>query len=563
MISWIQKYFQHHFRSIFTVLLIVTIISFVWGINASGGLSGSGRQFAERHYFDYNLSLPEDQRRLFGDAQVSAQLQFGFAGFEPEQIQQFAFQRGAALHLANTWHIPAATDAEITEAIKNLRTFTGQDGQFDAKAYGTFRDNLKTSPRGGLTEADVKRVVSDDVRVDKVNKLLAGPGYVLPSDIKNQLARGETSWTLGVATADYTAFKTDVKPTDADLTKFFEENAFRYEIQPKLVASYVDFPTTQFLPMVTVTEAEVRAFYDQNPARFPKPAEVKPATPDAAITPPKPADPAMDFALVRTQVEAALKLERAQKLALKAASDLTLAIFEAKIANGAALETFLATRKLTLKPLPPFSRDAAPAELGGSAEIATEAFKLNEKNFVSEALSVPTGGAVLVWKDLQPARKPLFTEVRDKVSTDYIESEKRKRFVELGKTVKSQIEARLKAGDAFEKAVETAAATSNLKIEAKKIAPFTLRNRPQDLDFSVIGALEHLNQGQVSDMSINADKGILVYAVEKKLPDMSETSPAYADARKQLASVTSRMGASGYLAEMVQKELKKSEPKAP
>lgn len=559
MISWIQRYFQHHFRSIFAVLLGVVIIAFVFTIGASPGLGHADRRIMERQFFGYDLNTPHDQQRLFGDAQLSAQLQMGaFGGLDAEQIQNYAFQRGAALHLADQWHIPAATPVEITEAIKKLRMFAGPDGQFDAKAYGTFRDNLKTNSRG-LNEGDIARVIGNDVRVDKVNKLLAGPGYVLTADIKNQLLRADTTWTLATATADYAAFKIDLKPTDAELTKYLEENAFRYEVPAKIVARYIDFPAANYLASVSVTEADARAFYDQNPARFPKPADAKPADAKPADgKAPAPANPAADFAAVRPQVEAALKLDRAQKLAVKAASDLTVSLFESKV-RAAALDGFLAERKLSLKPLAPFTRDAGPAELGGSPDIAAEAFKLSADRFVSEALATPSGAAVLVWKETQPARKPLFTEVREKVLADYLESEKRKRFVELGKSIKTQIESRLKAGDTFEKAV--AAASGSLKLEPKTLPPFTLRDRPQDIDYAVLGPLEQLEKGQISEMAINVDKGLFVYAVDKKAPDLSEANPRYVETRTQLASYASRMGASAYIAELVQKELKKSEPK--
>ena len=36
MITWIQKYFQHHFRTIFGVLLALIIVSFVFITNTSG-----------------------------------------------------------------------------------------------------------------------------------------------------------------------------------------------------------------------------------------------------------------------------------------------------------------------------------------------------------------------------------------------------------------------------------------------------------------------------------------------------------------------------------------------
>jgi peptidyl-prolyl cis-trans isomerase D len=563
MISWIQRYFQHHFKTIFAVLLAVTIISFIFTIGASPGIGRGDRRVVDRYFLDYNVSLPDDQRRLFGDAQLSAQLQLGaFGGLDADQIQNYAFQRAATLYLADQWHIPAATTAEIADAIKNLRIFAGENGQFDPKQYASFRDNLRTGSRG-VTESDIARVIGNDVRVEKVNKILAGPGYVLPADVKSQLLRADTTWTLALATVDYAAFKPDIKPTDAELTKFFEENSFRYEIPPRVVATYVDFPATNYLPEVNVTEADVRAYYDANPARFPKPADAKPAAPDAkAPATPAKTDPAADFALVRPQVEAALKLERARKLAEKAASDFALALYEAKVANGPALDTFLATRKLQAKPLQPFTRDAGPAELGGSPEVAQEAFQLNQERFASDALATPAGYAILFWKETQPARKPAFGDVRQKVAADYIENEKQKRFVELGRTVKSQLESRLKAGDTFDKAAAAVASSTGLKIDAKTLAPFSLRNPPQDFDYSARGALEHLDKGQVSDMTIAADKGILVYAADKKAPDLSEANPRYVETRNQLASYTSRLGAQAYISELVQKELKKAEPKA-
>lgn len=568
MISWIQRYLQHHFRVIFAVLLAGTIISFVFTIGASPGIGSGDRRVIDRQFFGYNLSLAGDQQRLMGDAGLSASLQVGsFAGLGAEQIQNYAFQRAATLHFADQWHIPAATTSEITDAIKNLRMFAGPDGQFDAKAYATFRDNLKTNPRG-LTEADIARVIGDDVRADKVNKLLAGPGYVLPGDVKNQLARADTVWTLATATVDYAAFAPDLKPTDADLTLFFEQAGGRYEIPPRVVATYLDFPAASQLASVTVTETEVRAFYDANPTRFPKPAPpATPAAPDAtkpeAVSPAAAAkvDPAADFAAVRVHVEAALKTERSQRLALKAASDVALALFESKVTSIPALDSFLAARQLTPKPLAPFTRESGPAELGGSPEIASEAFKLNQGRIVSDAISTPSGAVILCWKETQQARKPLFAEVREKVTADYAENEKRKRFVELGKSIKTQIEARLKAGDALDKAADAAAAGTGLKVASKTLAPFTLRDRPQDIDYAVLGALERLEKGQVSDMIISADKGLFVYATDKKAPDLSETNPRFAETRTQLAGYTARMGATAYITEVVERELKKSSPK--
>jgi peptidyl-prolyl cis-trans isomerase D len=555
MISWIQRTFQQHFKAVFAVLLGLIIISFVFTIGAAPGVGRADRTALKREFFGYNLGSPDDQQRLMGDAGLSANLQVGY-GLEAEQVQNYAFQRAATLHLADELKIPVATTSEIADQIKTLRAFAGQDGQFDANAYKTFRDNLKSNPR--LTEADIARVIGDDVRADKVQKLLGGPGYVLPGDVKNQLARADTTWTLGTATVDYSTFNPALNPTDAELTKFFEESSFRYEISPRVVASYADFPSSDYLGQVKVSETEIRAYYDANPSRFPKPAV------DLKAPAPAKADPAADYAAVHRQVEAALKTERAQRLAAKAASDFVFSLYESKaVAGSPALANALAALKAPVKPLAPFTRESGPAEFGAAGPAAAEeAFKLGKDRPYTDAVSTSAGAAVLFWKETQPARKPAFTEVRDKVSTDYVENEKRKRFVELGRTLRGLIENRLKAGDTFEKAAAAASTGTSAKIEAKTIPPFTLRNRPQDLDYTVLGALERLEKGQVSDLAIAADKGTFVYVADKAVPDFSWNNALFATTRTQLGTYNARLSSNSYLGEIVERELKRSEPAA-
>jgi len=126
--------------------------------------------------------------------------------------------------------------------------------------------------------------------------------------------------------------------------------------------------------------------------------------------------------------------------------------------------------------------------------------------------------------------------------------------------LRSLIENRVKAGDSFEKSVTAAATATAVKLEVKTLPPFSRRNPPKDLDSSVAGTLDRLEKGRVSDMSIVKDQGVFIYAIDKKLPDLSETGPAYAAMRGQLATINARIGASSYLGELVEKELKKSEP---
>jgi peptidyl-prolyl cis-trans isomerase D len=550
MISWIQQSFQKHFKLVFLLILVAMGVPLIVIFTPSSGIGNGREHVLSRDFFGYNLGSPDDVNRLRSEAGLSAQL---VAGYVPDgdQLQNYAYQRAASVALADQLKVPAPSKQEIADYIKNLRMFAGQDGQFDAQRYASFRDSLKSNP--AASEAAVSRVISDDIRAQKVQALIAGPGYVQPDEVKRQLERADSSWTLGVATVDYTSFHPTIDPTDAELQKFYTDNAFRYEIAPRVVVRAAEFPSVNYLKAVHVTDAEVRAYYDANPSRFPAPtASTKPAP---VIKP----DASANFAAVRPQVESALKLEQAQHLAAKAASDFSYAIYQNKLNPGTPeFDAFLAKQKVTLHPVAPFTQEAGPVEFGGSPEIATEAFKLGPDRTYSDALKTPAGAAVLFWQKVLPAHTPDFADVRAKVAADYTEGEKRKRFVDLGRTIRSRIETSLKSGAKFEAAVASAATTSSVKIAGKLVPPFTLRQPPHDLDYAVFGTLDRLDRGEISDMVLSKDHGVLVYVADKKIPDLSTSNPQYAAVRTQIASVNARIDSSAFINEFIQRELKKS-----
>ena len=75
-----------------------------------------------------------------------------------------------------------------------------------------------------------------------------------------------------------------------------------------------------------------------------------------------------------------------------------------------------------------------------------------------------------------------------------------------------------------------------------------------------LGKLDALDKGTVSEMALDADKGYLVYAADKKLPDLSPTGAEFAQMRASIAAFMAQRGASSYLGELVAQELKRTEP---
>ncbi len=553
MISWIQRTFQQHFKWLFIGLLVIVIIAFVFITNASSGLGQTAQKVARRDFFGINLNSREDAQRLFGDAELSVYLQFNTSIRDEAQLQNFALQRQAALAVADRLGIPAASERELVAHIQSLRAFSGPDGAFDRQRYADFQDSLSTNPR--LTEADVGRVLSDDVRVKQVQELLAGPGYILPQDVRAQLIRRDSTFTAAIATIDNTAFSPEIQPTDEDLQTYLEQNAARYETPAQVVVDYIDFPASAYLDQVTVTDAELRAAYDANPARFPKPADANSAAPTVAV--PEPSD---DFAVVRSQVEAFVRQQKANRRAHEAAADTALALFDREVtADG--LPRFIEKNNLALQSSPPISRGSVPPALAGGQQVTNEAFLLGPDRVFSDAVNTQRGAAILVWKESIPARAPELADIRERVAADYVEAEKRERFAEAVRALREDVQSRLQNGEDFEQAVTAAAASKALKVEVKTPEPFTSNTPPEGVDYAAIDALTGLDQGELSQGIVSQQgPGVIVYALDKELPDTTPENPKFKELSEQYSNYIASQSGSDHLSSLVEAELARAQP---
>ncbi len=548
MISWIQTSLQRHFRVVFFVLLAVLIVSFVFTIGTAPGIGSGDRQIQARTYFDLNLSSPDDQEKLYRDANLSIALQAGFQNIPEAQMQEFALERYAALYLADQLNLPGPNQEEITSFIKEVRGFMGPTGEFDASVYATFRDNLKLA--GVFSEGDVDRVLRNDYRVREVQTLLSGPGYVMDSEVQRQLARTDTVWSTDLLKLNYASFAPVIEPTDDKLQTYFEENAFRYETAPQVKVSYIEFPSTRYLAQVTLGDDEIRAHYEANPARFPR-AEDTAEGETPAISE---SDPDIDFLAVRDQVSAALRYDKARRLASKMASDLTVALFDASPAPE-ALGQFVADQGDILRAAAPFSRAAPPSFLTTAPQHVQTAFRLNEDNRISDPLTTAAGAVVMVWEEFISSAPSPYADVADQVKEDFVEAEKRQAFVELGRTVRASLATQIAAGSSFADAVAALADLQGATSSVESFADFTRIAPPENFPRTTLGSLEGLQEGDISEMVLVADEGLINHAAARKVPSLGATDERYVELKEQLAELNSASTASATMRALISGQL--------
>lgn len=554
MISWIQNTFQKHTKLVMFFLLVAVTIPFVFTIGAAPGIGRAEAKTLQQDFFGHNLGNQEQARRIFRDGNISAQLRGAYQASGP-QLQQFALNRIAGLALADQLGLPAPTEKAVSTYIATLPIFKNEQGQFDQQRYQQFADSLKTST--DLTTADANRVLRDDTRLEALSRVLTGPGYVLPADVAEQLKRTDTTWSVSVASLDYTKFSPAIDSPEAALQKYYDDNSFRYEVPARPRLSFIEFKHADYVPPVNPTEAEARAYYAANAARFPAPADAQqkdPGTPAFSLGQ-NATTPSDNFPKVRDQVEAAMKLDAARRASSKVANDFTVALFERRAAaNSAELAAFLAAQRRTAQPLAPFTFDAPPADRPWLANYAEQISRLGADRYFSDPLPTPDGYLVLLWNETLAAYKPLFNEVREKVAADYRESEKRRRFSEHGRAIRERLHSAVQSGKSFAEAAKAE------NLEAKSYDSFTLRQPPQDLPYAAYSALQTLEAGQISDMVSTGDQGHFTYASVKKMPDTTSANSRFAEVRQQLMEFTAASNESALLSALAEQELRRTAP---
>ncbi len=124
-----------------------------------------------------------------------------------------------------------------------------QQGNFDQKRYADFQDFLEDqSPlRPGRCPSKCSTTTPGS---KPWSKLLGGPGYVLPGDVRESLERADAKWTISVATFDYASFDPGLKVSEDALQKYYAENSGRYDVpaRPKAEGGRIQRAKNSFPP---------------------------------------------------------------------------------------------------------------------------------------------------------------------------------------------------------------------------------------------------------------------------------------------------------------------------
>lgn len=531
-----QRVLQKHYKWLFSIMLVIIIIAFVFTIGGSPGIGHSRASTKKQMYYGVNLGNPQEIQTLFRNANLSNILNTGQNISNNQMAENLALARPLLLTIANKLELIRPNEYELTEYIKTMPIFKDRDGNFDQNKYKEFIQTIKSDPK--INEHIVREVLTEDFRMDHVIKLLSGPGYVLPYETQLILERQKTVWSVDIATLDFKDFNSNISVPEDKLEEYYKTNKFNFATPTRIEIAYTSFPIEQFQAKVpNPSDQELNDFYETHLSLFPQPK-----------------DNTKPFEEIKNSVIESYKKDRATRLAAEAAHDLQLELYNnAILFNSDKFKSLLKKYHLSLTDVPAFDENTIPTGTPLPQPLLRQALTLNAEHYFSDVASSSKGAFIVFFKKEHPVYIPPIEEIKNELKQQYLAKENLRLLDSRAKILDKTLTADIKSGKAF----KNAAKDENLKLVS--FDNFNILEAPKGLDKTLLPDIQALSKGEISPIIMRDDRVYFIYIKDKETPLVTADSADAQTLLKQLEPFNAAMRSQNILNELISQALKESE----
>ncbi len=544
MITWIQTVLQKHHKFVFGILLVAIIIAFVFTIGSVpffGDVPSYGGVREKREFCGYDLK-DENTLAHFQNLAVYEIILDGQMLQSQQQVEMFMLRQMYLTALAKELGLRQVTEQELSDYLHSRPLFRNPDGSFNASAWEKFKSERLAS--GRMTDAQLTSIIANNAMVDKVSKILGGPGYVIPGQIERQFKLLNAKWDLALASLAFDDFNPEIKPDEAALKKFFDANAQSYKVGEGASVEAIFMPLKDFAALVPAPkDSDLQVFYGANMKRYSEDKDGRIVTPE--------------FSKIKSKVLADYLTDAAQTKAKQAGEDVAMKIYEsgAKI-NSAELKKLFADMKVEPKKIGDIrmTDEALPKDF--PSQVAAAAMRLTTDQFYSDPILTDDGIWIVLISKRLDSYLPTFEQVKQKVEKDFVASEKRRLFNEKAASLSESLRKAAAEGKDFAAAAKSGGAS------VSELKGFSL-SKPDVSDYQTLSVLRdqlpRMKAGSVSDPQTVGGKAYIVFAKKIEQPAVSENSKEFAEISKSARESMGTLGASSVVGSKIS-EVMKEEP---
>lgn len=155
----------------------------------------------------------------------------------------------------------AISDETVNQLIISTPQFQ-QDGRFSADLYTQLLRNM------GYTPASYKQLLIEDLLVNQHASGLGGSSFATESDIRTLTALTQQMRSFYYLTLPYESAVDQVTVTDEEVKSYYDENQPQFMAPERVSVEYIDLNLEDLAANASVDPEEVKAQYQQNVANF-------------------------------------------------------------------------------------------------------------------------------------------------------------------------------------------------------------------------------------------------------------------------------------------------------
>ncbi len=497
-------------RLLWLGFLVVVVFSFViWGTQmpdaGTVGPNAAGRLDGE------NISFEEYQQARF-NTYLSIVLMTGrpisITPEVEEELHNLAWQRIITLREAADLGITSSDDEVIT-SIRSFEFLRDDSGQFSQQAYDQFAQNFLTQLRAG--KRDFEEHVRQEIIVQKFRSMVERLQLVSPTEITRTFDTLTDRFTVEYVAIEPSLVEQDVQVSEEDIRAYFDNDPAAFTVPEQMVVKAAIFPVAEFAENVEVSDEEIEEYYDFNLDQFALPNEDEAQDTNTFSLTPTEYRPLEE---VREEIVAVIKERQAAVLATESANAFVQELsFQRKDGRG-VFDSLAATLNVEIVLTSPFSSRQVPVELAeADIELTRQAFNLTDDDdyYYSDPITYTNNVYVLGLVERQTERIPAFEEVRDAAAAQAREFAIFNALTEKAEEIRGSAVAGLGAGLSFD---EVMAEYSLIPVKPEA---FTINSEDIDpvIASSLVRPLLVLNAGEVSEV-VTGDRGFYVGYVKER-----------------------------------------------
>ncbi|MGA3182006.1 MAG: SurA N-terminal domain-containing protein [Verrucomicrobiota bacterium] len=511
--------FRKHHKTIMWIIIVGTIVSFVYFLSPTARNSGSMgvSRPAISHGSINGESITQQQ---FDGAMREARLLYRFYQGHWPMVKEEESQA-----MTNTAYQRLFIQGELKQM--NLEVTPEAEARYTRAMFGVpegtpfpqekFNDFVKRdlNQEGHVALDDFDRFVQGEVGQQLLKSLFGMTGELISQkEAEFFFRRDNETMDVELVRLPLTNYEAKVTFTPQEIADYYTNHQAAYRLPEREQVNYIRFDVTNYVGLasnilagMTNLDAQIEMNYESaDPASF-KDEAGAPLTPEAA----------------KAKIKESFKKQVAAKAAQTNVTDLTTRLFEGhskeKPVSKEDMQSLAATNGLTVVTTEPFDAQNPPPDLALAPKAVAFLFQLEIGDPTDQYQILPgTNGFYLVGLEKKyPSEDQPLESVRAKVTEDY----RAEKAMELIKVAGANIESAVKNGLARGQSFEAICAAQGVKVET--LTPFAAvttsipeMTDKQEFEY-LVRIVYELPAGQSSPFAPTPSGGFLAY-VKSRTP---------------------------------------------